>query len=88
VLQVDAARFLSRKSFDTCEYRACSGRRLAGAFQGDGVIEKLLLAAALATLAGIALAQAYPTRPLQVIIGFPPGGGIDIVGRTMAPRLD
>ena len=48
---------------------------------------KLLVAAALTALAGIALAQPYPTRPIRVIIGFPPGGGIDIVGRTMAPRL-
>lgn len=45
------------------------------------------LLAALSTLPGIALAQPYPTRPIRVIIGFPPGGGIDIVGRTLAPRL-
>src|SRR6516225_2096606 len=28
-----------------------------------------------------ARAQAYPTRPLRWIVGFPPGGGADIVSR-------
>jgi len=48
---------------------------------------KMLLALALAVQAGIAAGQAYPTRPIRVVIGFPPGGGIDIVARTMSPRL-
>ena len=34
-----------------------------------------------------AFAQAYPSRPLRWIIGFPPGGGADIVSRVMAPWL-
>ena len=32
-------------------------------------------------------AQAYPMRPLRWIVGFPPGGGADIVSRIMAPWL-
>ena len=32
-------------------------------------------------------AQAYPVRPLRWIVGFPPGGGADIVSRIMAPWL-
>ena len=32
-----------------------------------------------------ARAQAYPSRPLRWIVGFPPGGGADIVSRIMAP---
>src|SRR5215467_1987614 len=32
-------------------------------------------------------AQAYPARPLRWIVGFPPGGGADIVSRIMAPWL-
>jgi tripartite-type tricarboxylate transporter receptor subunit TctC len=50
----------------------------------------LYLAAAVATLqAGshIARAQAYPTRPLRWIVGFPPGGGADTVARIVAPWL-
>jgi tripartite-type tricarboxylate transporter receptor subunit TctC len=34
-----------------------------------------------------ASAQAYPARPLRWIVGFPPGGGADIVSRIMAPWL-
>ena len=46
----------------------------------------LHLAAGAAALSGvprIALAQAYPTRPVRIIVGVPPGGGIDIVGRLI-----
>jgi tripartite-type tricarboxylate transporter receptor subunit TctC len=34
-----------------------------------------------------AIAQSYPAKPLRWIIGFPPGGGADIVSRIMAPWL-
>src|SRR5262245_32110588 len=34
-----------------------------------------------------ARAQAFPTRPLRWVVGFPPGGGADIVSRIMAPSL-
>ena len=32
-------------------------------------------------------AQTYPARPLRIVLGFPPGGGIDLVARILAPRL-
>ena len=44
-------------------------------------------AAALLALSRIARAQAYPTRPVRWIIGFPPGGGADQVARVIAPSL-
>jgi tripartite-type tricarboxylate transporter receptor subunit TctC len=32
-------------------------------------------------------AQGYPNRPLRFIVGFPPGGGNDVVARVVAPHL-
>jgi tripartite-type tricarboxylate transporter receptor subunit TctC len=46
----------------------------------------LLVALALAAV-GEVHAQAYPTRPVRIIVAFPPGGGTDIVARIVSPRL-
>ena len=51
----------------------------------------ILLAAALAGLGlgtpGLALAEGYPAKPIQLIVPFPPGGAVDIVGRTISKKL-
>jgi len=39
------------------------------------------------SVAGPALAQPYPAKPIRMIIGFPPGGGTDIIGRIVGTRL-
>lgn len=36
---------------------------------------------------GSAMAQAYPNKPVKVIIPFPPGGTLDFVGRTLAQKM-
>jgi tripartite-type tricarboxylate transporter receptor subunit TctC len=43
------------------------------------------LAASLTTLA--AHAQQYPNRPVKVVVGFAPGSGPDVMGRTLAAQL-
>ena len=33
------------------------------------------------------IAQDYPARPVRLLVGFPPGGGMDSVARVIAPKL-
>jgi tripartite-type tricarboxylate transporter receptor subunit TctC len=44
-------------------------------------------AAALPAISRIACAQAYPSRPVRIVIGFPAGGGADIVARLIGQWL-
>jgi tripartite-type tricarboxylate transporter receptor subunit TctC len=45
------------------------------------------LMAVLVLHGGLAHAQAYPVRPIRIVIPYPPGGGTDIVIRAVGPRL-
>ena len=50
-----------------------------------------LLCIALATLCSMSVspisAQTYPRKPLRMVVGFPPGGGNDLLARTVSPKL-
>jgi tripartite-type tricarboxylate transporter receptor subunit TctC len=44
-------------------------------------------AAALPAVSRVARAQAYPTRPVRIIVGYPPGGSADVVARLIGQQL-
>ena len=46
-----------------------------------------LAAMSLLTLAPLALAQTFPTKPLTMIVAFPPGGGSDVLGRAVGKGM-
>jgi len=60
-------------------------RDLSSAF--IGVHRRLIVFAFLALAAGIAAAQTYPAKPIRIVVPYPPGGGTDVVARTIAQKM-
>jgi tripartite-type tricarboxylate transporter receptor subunit TctC len=50
-------------------------------------MRKVLAALALGLAATGALAQAWPTKPVTMIVPFPPGGSTDMIARAVVPKL-
>lgn len=51
------------------------------------LIRAMLLLSCITALAGNAAAQSYPNKPVQMVLGFPPGGSTDILARLVASKL-
>jgi tripartite-type tricarboxylate transporter receptor subunit TctC len=46
-----------------------------------------ILAAGLLAFAAAATAQSWPAKPVRIVVAYPPGGGIDVLGRQLAEKL-
>jgi tripartite-type tricarboxylate transporter receptor subunit TctC len=54
--------------------------------------EKRLLVAILSTIltlfqTAVGAQEVWPTRPIRLLVAYPPGGGVDLAARTLAPKL-
>ena len=48
---------------------------------------RTIVGALFAVLSSLALAQPYPSKPIRVLVAFPPGGPVDIIARLIAPKM-
>src|SRR4029078_6398156 len=58
--------------------------------RGDGSMRKAIfgtLAFAMIFAVGAVCAQQYPAKPVRILVGYVPGGGVDTTARIMAAAL-
>ena len=55
--------------------------------QFKSLFKALALSASIAALPTLVAAQAYPTRPIKIIVPAPPGGAIDVIARVVGDKI-
>jgi len=59
-----------------------------GSTKGEAMLKRALASVLIfAALTTAALAQAWPSRPIRVVVGYPPGGAVDLIARLYAQAL-
>src|SRR5271169_1138180 len=75
---------LPRKKRRCTSRKRQEGTMKRGSFIGALIV---LLASVLLASAGAAIAQDYPSRPITMMVGFPPGGPTDTLARIVADGM-
>ena len=50
-------------------------------------VKKLLTGIGLTLFASMVGAQPYPSKPIRMLVAFPPGGPVDIIARLIGPKM-